>query len=211
MKKFLLLLLFLVCGVLAVAQKINLDKQVNFNYKRMFVLDSLNVKEPDFKNIDVELRIYYTCWMEEPYNSKLIQIVKTKENEWSAKSYKYYYYNQDFFCFKNAIIEPLILGKTWAKSWDEIIKNNYLNLLSEKDIKKNNDLFIVISDGKDYTIEILTNKRKRRITYNNPQIKLETYKEAEIIISEYKMFCDFLSLLNEELNFEEFGEYSNKN
>ena len=180
-------------------QNISLKNQKGFKYKRLSVLDSLNIKEPDFKNVDIELRVYYTVWNFDPMNSKFIQIVKDKNGLWSGKSYLYYFYNSNYYNYKDVSIKTLSL-EHWDKVWQTIVKENYLNLPTDSDIKQEKKPPVAIADGCDYTIEILTKKRKRRISFNNPESMYKSCLEYGLSCYEYKRFLQLIQLLKTELD-----------
>jgi hypothetical protein len=182
------------------AQDIFLEKQKGVKYKRLSVLDSLNIKEPDFKNVDIELRICHTVWNFEPMNSKFIQITKDKNGQWTGRSYSYFFYNADHYNYKDVVVEYLSL-EYWDKVWQTIIEENYLNLPTESDIKQENKPFVLVADGNSYTIEILTKKRYRRIVYNNPEIMYESCLEDGLDCLEYKHFLQLIQLLENKLDF----------
>jgi len=180
------------------AQDIFLEKQKGFKNKRLSVLDSLKIKEADFKHIALELRVYYTAWNKEPMNSKFVQIVKDKNGLWSGKSYLYFYYNRDHYNFKDIVIENLSL-EHWDEAWQTIVQENYLNLPTELDIKQEKKPLVAVADGYNYTIEILTKKKKRRITYDNPEVVYESCSEYGLNCYEYKHFLQLIQLMKGEL------------
>lgn len=188
------------CVVNLTAQDIFLEKQKGFKYKRLSVLDLLNIKEPDFKNVDIELRVYHTVWNTKPMNSKFVQIVKDKNGLWSGKSYLYHFYNSNSYNLKEIIIENLSL-EHWDKTWQAIVKENYLNLPTESDIKQEKKPLVAVADGCYYSIEIMTKKRKRRITYGNPEVMYESCPEYGLNCCEYKHFLQLIQLLKPELDF----------
>ena len=178
-------------------QNVFLEKQKGFKYKRLPVLDSLNIKEPDFKTLDVEIRVYCTKFdVDTINNSKFIQIVKDKNGSWSGKSCSYYFYNNFYYNYRDINIKYSSC-ENWGKVWRIIIKENYLNLPTESDIKQENKPPVCVSDGTSYTVEILTKKRKRRISYNNPEEIYESCFEYGIDCCEYKLFLQLIQLLKE--------------
>jgi len=186
--------------VTASAQDIFLEKQKGFNYKRPYILDSLNIKEPNFNVIDIELRVYYTCFgVVDTINSKFIQIAKEKNGLWNGKSYSYYYYNDSHYNYKDVNVKYLSC-EGWDDTWQAIIKNNYLNLPTEWDIKRERKPLVFVADGDSYTIEVLTKKRKRRISYGNPEVMYESCWEYGLSCYEYKSFMQLIKLLRTGLD-----------
>ena len=198
-KNIVVLLLFMTCNIYCFSQYIFLEKQKGFQYKRYSFLDSLNVKEPNFKYVDIEFRVYFESSEYDTINSKFIQIVKDKNGLWRGKSYSYYFYNRWNYNYKDVIIEDLSL-EHWDSVWQTIVKENYLNLPTESDIKQKGDMVVVVCDGHGYTIEILTKKKKRCISYGNPELKYERYSEYGIEYYEYERFLQLIQLLKTELD-----------
>jgi len=198
-KNIVVLLLFMTCNIYCFSQDIFLEKQKGFQYKRYSFLDSLNVKEPNFKYVDIELRVHYILFAADTLNRKFMQIIKDKNGLWSGKSYSYYFYNDNNYNYKDVIIDNLSL-ENWDSVWQTIVKENYLNLPTESDIKQKGDMVVVVCDGQDYTIEVLTKKKKRCISYGNPELKYERYSEYGIEYYEYERFLQLIQLLRTELD-----------
>ena len=195
MKFIFLIYISFLCAVTISAQNVSLKKQKGFRYERFSDLDSLNIKDPDFKLIDIEFRVYYNSSAYDTLNHKFIQIVKNKNGLWSGKLYSYYYYNEDSYNFKDVIIEYLSL-ENWDKTWQIIVEKNYINLPTESDIKQANKPLVLVSGGHHYTIEVLTKKRKRRIYYGNPASKYESCPEYGLNCYEYEHFLQLIQLLD---------------
>lgn len=185
------------------AQNFTLDTQKGFKYKRLPVLDSLNVEEPDFEKVKLTLRIYFTSFESTGKNSKVIQVLEDKSGFWTEKTYSYYFYNNLNHDFKDVVISSIILKNSWNESWKTIIDNNYLNLPSESDIDFNNreQPILLVADGNSYIIEILTKKKKRRIIYSNPEAKYKVCMDENFLCPEYKNFIQFINLLKNEFDF----------
>ena len=210
MKKLFILLACLILTGITNAQQIHLKQQKGFEYKRMPFLDSLNIKEPDFDTLAIELRFLHVEWSVIFPNAVLWQIKKDKNGYWSGFSHSFLFYNPEHYDF-NAIVTPLYFGNTWQSSWDSILHNGFLNLPDENSIEikcvplcGGLPLILGIGGGDLYTVEILTKEVRRIISYSNPAIKYEDYIEEYGVdcyaIDYYRKFIEFINLLKNGLS-----------
>lgn len=212
LKRYLRIGYFLICltAIIAVsAQQVSLKKQHGFKYKKMLsIFDSLNIQEPDFDKVTLELRVLRIVWSNDRPNSVLWQIRKDRNEQWTGVSYQFFFYNSEHYDFKNIKTFPLHFKDTWQNTWDNILRNDYLNIPDEKGIKieckKDDGLMLAIGDGESYAVEVLTKKIKRRIWFSNPETKYKFYEEEYNLdctgLDNYENFIAFMKLLEQEFS-----------
>jgi len=210
MKKTIILVCLILASVIN-AQQIDLKRQKGFKNKKISILDSVNIKNPDFDVLAVELRILHIIWQPKPYNATLWQIKKDKNGRWSGFSHSFFYYNSDTYDFNNTIIKSFNFKNTWQDSWNNILYNNYLNLPNDKEALKIKckhlggglPPILGIGGGETYYIEVLTKRVKRRFSFSNPKANYEFYKKeygTDCQTTEiFKKYIEFIELLKSEL------------
>ncbi|MDR2840560.1 MAG: hypothetical protein LBV75_04770, partial [Paludibacter sp.] len=73
---------------------------------------------------------------------------------------------------------------------------------TESDIEKPKEHpILAIGDGNNYTIEVLTKKRKRRISYSNFEEQYKNCIELNLNCPEYEKFTEFIQLIKTEIDF----------
>lgn len=181
---------------------LKLSKQRHFYYSNKNYLDSLNIKYPDFKEINCELRIWYSKLI--TGQNKFFQIKMMKDSSWVCNAIEFYYYNSSSHNFKETKAEKIKLKDEWYTIWSKIVQNDYLNLTTQRDdkIKTSDNEVLLIGDGEVYTFEILTKKIKRNFSYSNPYDYYKYYLNKGIKVAEYESITSFIDLLKEVLNFE---------
>jgi hypothetical protein len=195
--KFLLIFLFIfefICD----AQIKKFEKHSKNDYNRHFVLDSLNIEEPNFRHIDIQLRIFYWEFNDKRNNSIVLILTKCKNGVWDAKKYKYYLYNMSNSDFKNIDINQIPLNADWVNTWKIILENNYLNIPTESDVRIKSDKILemfVMSDGNAYQVDILKRRRRRNIRFNNPTQHAKFLDTHKIECTDYHLFVDFMDLI----------------
>ncbi|MDH6310944.1 hypothetical protein M2451_003808 [Dysgonomonas sp. PFB1-18] len=194
--RIILLIISLNCILLINAQNI---KTLENNEKRFFVLDSLNIKESNF--VEIEIRINYMEFLHNEKNSTLTIIRKNKDKLWTGEQYKYYYYNKENYDFKNIDKQTIIFDDSWEKVWNSILKNNFLNIKTEAEIEKRQQPLIVIADGNYYRIEIVKKKGTKVIEYYSPEVKLNECISSNMYCPDISKFNALLNLLRSQINF----------
>ncbi|WP_243350307.1 hypothetical protein [Parabacteroides sp. FAFU027] len=178
-----------------------LEKQKGYVYKRPVVLDSLQISEPDYKFIDIEIRFYHTSFNSKKPNSILIILDKNNQGQWFGRIYNYHEYNNLVFDYRNKFITAIRVSDNWTLIWKEIIDKKLLNIKTESELRikriKNLPLLIV-GDGDYYMVEVLTQKVKRKICYSNPFEQYKNLEESNIECMDLKRFLDLVHLLNRE-------------
>lgn len=203
MKKLIGFIVLLLFAQNLFCQKISLERQRKIQYTRPAILDSLNISEPNFDSVFIEIRIFYSSpEIANQLNNKLTVLRRLNNHTWTGKSYSFYDYNDSNYDYANINKADVNFKDQWQADWDKIILKNYLNLPTEKDIEIKNcpDEIIIYTGGDDYVIQILTKKRKRIMAYSNPIKKYTDLKNCGINSEQYKDIVDFIDILNENFN-----------
>ena len=175
------------------------DKHFVYSYDKF--LDSLQVDQPNFKEVDIELRIWHFDW--KSGNNSFIQVRKLEDGRWICMEKPFYYYNGENYKF-TGISKNYELGPKWLASWKTILDSNYLNISTQKNpqgLKTPSGEIPIFADGEDYTIEVVTRKNKRKISYNNPWAYRSFYKENGMKAKEYEDFILLINLLRNSFAF----------
>ncbi len=175
------------------------DRRFVYSYKKFS--DSLQVEPPDFNLIEVEFRIWYFNWSDG--SDKLFQIKKLKDGNWVGQERGFYFYNDQNKNFAGEF-KRIELGQNWPSAWDKIVSLGYLNLKTQDRIKIPKDPsleFLVVADGESYTFEVITQRKKRKFSYNNPHSYYAFYLERGVEINEYKHMVACIDLLKPVLGF----------
>ena len=219
MKNTLILIITLLLCTIVIplsAQKLSLKKQRGYKeYYHNFILDSLNVKQPDLKTIDVEIRIIHYEWIysekKDGKNRTLLQLIKKKDGSWSGTRYSYYHYSIDNgdYNFKDAEVSPVEFKDTWNDSWETIINEGYLNMPVEDDIEKRipkGYIRSITAGGGGIRVYVYTDKRKRYGHFSSITEDHSLYKKClrsglpEPLIGYLKKYFDFAVLLKKEFD-----------
>ena len=146
-----------------------LKHEKGFRYAHGRLLDSLHIPPPDFKETETELRIWTFRWSDG--KNSLVLLRQASDGTWHCLKREFNFYNDKNFDFHGAPA-TCALKETWKEAWHKIVDAGYLNLPEQEDVnrklKSTHGHKLVIADGISYTIEILTDKKKRNFTYSNP-------------------------------------------
>ena len=211
MKKTILLYLIFSTFLLCInGQKtLHIKNQKNYNYFDSFILDSLNIRKPNYDVIDLQIRI--SIWNAASGIHKVFIIEREKSGNWRGENFEFYYYNDDHHDFSKTISDKLILGKKWDSAFRTIVMRDYINLPSQKEVEKtisisNKDstgkLIMITADGTSYTYEFLTKRRKRKFTFKNPDSYYQFNKEQHNDTKYFEMYMDLLTISKQALNLE---------
>jgi hypothetical protein len=173
-----------------------------FQYAYQPLCDSLKVAAPDFKKLELELRIWSFKWNDG--SQRLIQVQKFKDGSWGAVTRDFYYIDDKHYNFFGEQFQtPLQRG--WSHKWTEIVEQGYLNLPSQQELNArmlaSGETLFLPEDDHSYTIELLTPAEQRSISYANPKGHQHYYAQLGLEVSEYAKVNSFLSILQNEFVF----------
>lgn len=165
-------------------------------------LKSWGIVKANFRTVNIELRIWKDNYA--TGQTKMIQLIQSKNEEWFAQSLDYFCYSSNHCNLENPIIDTLELNNLWNKNWMQIQSEELLQLVSQKDLNKelrNRDSQIIIADGEGYTFEEITRKGIRKYVYENPLSYHKHYSKIEKSESGYEKVVKLISILENSFEF----------
>ena len=189
-------------GVNTSVQYAIIEPDKNFRYSYKAFSDSLNISRPDFRNVDLEIRI----WMVDHVGGEnaIVRLKRANNAQWVCLRQNFDYYDGDeTFIVKNRE-DTFKLKPTWDEAWDMIIDQHYLHLPDQRELVKAIRLPYSrqpdIDRTKTYTVEILTQEGSRKFSYSDPVEHFLFYKDNGVEVMAYRRFATLLKILESELN-----------
>lgn len=178
--------------------KIANDKDFK-NYSDNFI-QYASIQNPDFEKSDFEMRLWIIRHVNQPH--AVFVFKHSKVGKWTVKSY--IFCTTDWLVFSGLNDEIVELSQYWNSRWDSLIRNQILQLPSESKVLKkwgsSTGIIPVIADGLSYRIELFTENKRRRYSYNNPEDKLPNY---DLNNKELVAVNKIIAILNSELQFKQ--------
>jgi hypothetical protein len=178
-------LLLLLCSHL-LGQKLSIDNQRKFDYRMNTYLDTIGFEKPNFKELNLCLRVWKDNYA--TGQKKMIQILQFKNGDWDFQSLDYYCYNANSCDLSEYYIESIAVPPNWNSIWTEIVAENLLNIRTQKEADElvlPKGVSLAVADGGAFTFEVCTKKAKREIYYANIKSYIEFYQGKEIESSDY--------------------------
>jgi len=187
---------------IAEAQYAFIEPDKNFKYSYRAFSDSLDISRPDFRDIDLEIRI----WMVDHLGGEntVVRLRRAGDSEWVCLRQSFDYLDGDESYVRKNREDTFRLKPTWNQAWTSIVDQHYLHLPDQRELYKAIKLphgqQPDIDRGKTYTVEILTGQGNRKFSYSDPVEHFLFYKENGVEVMAYRRFATFLKILEAELN-----------
>lgn len=145
------------------------------------LLDSLHIERVKLWRDDIELRVLYVNHVT---SKNKFLIIRNLHSVWSGNFYEF----DSQIISKTKNTRELKLSQNWQIAWSEITHNNYLDLPDEFEVQKlfnAEDEFLIVADGESFGCEVVTKRRVKAFSYDNPEVKLRFFKERGNLLSKY--------------------------